>query len=342
MSDPQNHDPTLEDSYDEEEDSDFDENTTPSSGEESDKDPAANTQPTKRQKAGQKPQAVDEEGVLDSGDEATILERRKERRRKKKKGEDLEDESDGEERGWKAKTRAMRQKEKSEHSRRKLANTRGSTLDIDSIFKKMQASNDRCDTAYLEALQGSKDSKPVNAAKTSVQEEITPTAKPSDTPVVDPLDFITIKQTYRFAGELHIEEKVVSRSSDEARAWLAQHSGGAAMTATADGAPLTKTGQPLRRPLRKISRFDPNLNNPDSFKKNWEKTVLQLKEAAGPKINTVEKSRLDWVDHVSKAGLQDELSEHAKAKGSYLHQRDFLDRVEQTREEDAKRARLQA
>ncbi|KAL9622973.1 MAG: hypothetical protein Q9160_002691 [Pyrenula sp. 1 TL-2023] len=341
MSDPQNHDPTIEDEYDEEEDSDFDENVASSSGEESDKGPAASTQPAKRRKTGQKPQAGDEDGILDSGDEATILERKKDRRRKKKKGEDVEDESDREEQGWKAKTRAMRQTEKSENNRRKLSSTRGSTLDVDSIFQQMQASNDQCDEAYLQALQYSKDSRPVNAVRATVQEEAIPAIKQPNTQSIDPLDSITIKQTYRFAGELHVEEKVVSRSSDEGRAWLAQHSEGAAMTATADGAPLTKTGQPLRRPLRKMSRFDPNLNNPDSFKKNWEKTMLQLKDPAGPKINTVEKSRLDWVDHVSRAGLKDELSEHAKAKGSYLHQRDFLDRVEQSREEDAKRARLQ-
>lgn len=340
MAEPKDIDPMMQDDYDEDEDSDFDEKVSSASSGGSDDDDKRQNPPKQRRKAARKSQPDDELGDLDSGDEATILEKKKARRKKKRKGEDIDDESEREDRGWKAKTRAMRQREQGERDRRKLASTKGSTLDVDKIFQEMQSFNKACDQGYLQALQTTKDSKPINGTKISASEESDLENRRPEIQSIDPLDSITIKKTYRFAGEVHVEEKVVPRSSEEARTWLAEQPGGSAQLANANGAPLTKTGLPLRRPLRKISRFDPNLNNPESFKKNWETTLTQHRGLSGPKINTVEKSRLDWVDHVSKAGLRDELSEHAKGKGSYMSQRDFLDQVELNREEEARRARL--
>ncbi|GAA6064260.1 hypothetical protein JCM10212_002587 [Sporobolomyces blumeae] len=54
--------------------------------------------------------------------------------------------------------------------------------------------------------------------------------------------------------------------------------------------------------------------------------------AKPPKLNTLEKSKLDWDSYVSKeTGLSDTLS-HARKDG-YLEKRDFLDRVERRKEE---------
>ena len=60
------------------------------------------------------------------------------------------------------------------------------------------------------------------------------------------------------------------------------------------------------------------------------------------KLNTVEKSKMDWAGFVDKEGIKDELETAGKAKGAYLDQREFLARVEGKREEDARRARMKA
>jgi hypothetical protein len=146
-------------------------------------------------------------------------------------------------------------------------------------------------------------------------------------------DMVTIKRTYQFAGEVHTEEKIVPKSSAEAQLWLSQQSAN-------DQSANRLDSRSLRRPLRRISRFDPNLNNLDSIKKSWEKQLNAGGAVTGPKLNTVEKSRIDWVVHVDQEGLKDELDEHAKAKEGYLGRMDFLGQVEQRREEGARAARL--
>lgn len=63
------------------------------------------------------------------------------------------------------------------------------------------------------------------------------------------------------------------------------------------------------------------------------------KEAA-KKLNTVEKSRMDWAGYVDKEGIKDELELAGKSKGSHMLREDFLARSEMRREDDARRARL--
>ncbi|KAL9111631.1 MAG: hypothetical protein Q9227_003904 [Pyrenula ochraceoflavens] len=347
MSQPKDIDDTIEEDYNEEEDSDFegqsdDHGSSSSDNEETDeKSTAKQVRSRKRQKTSQN--VVDEPAIteLDSGDEATIREREKEKRRSKKKGLTVE-ESDGDDSGWKAKTRSMREKEREEQHQRKLASTKGSTADIDQIFRDMQNSSADYDDGYLTALRSSKETNSSNGRDRPAEavEPLDP-SKTDNVTDVEALETITIPVTYRFAGETHTELKTVPRNSEEAQTFLAkQAKNGGSTIITTDGARLNENGLPLRRPLRKVSKFDPNINDPESFKKNWEKSMVQAKEISGPKINTVEKSRLDWVTHVDKAGLQEELSEHARGKKNYMGQRDFLDRVENVREEEARRARL--
>lgn len=60
----------------------------------------------------------------------------------------------------------------------------------------------------------------------------------------------------------------------------------------------------------------------------------------GEKLNTVEKSKLDWEAEVERAGLRDELDKAEKSGGSYLGRVEFLKRVEGGEEERARLARL--
>lgn len=145
---------------------------------------------------------------------------------------------------------------------------------------------------------------------------------------------IKIKRTYKFAGEMHTEKKLVPRDSAEAKLYLAETNGEKASEADSNN----NTAQ-VRRPLRKISRFDPNPSG--AIKKSWEKQVVTADQnAKGPKLNTVEKSRLDWAQYVDEEGIKDELNVHSKAKEGYLGRMDFLNRVDAKREEERRNIRL--
>lgn len=58
------------------------------------------------------------------------------------------------------------------------------------------------------------------------------------------------------------------------------------------------------------------------------------------KLNTVEKSKLDWEKEVERKGMREELERAEKSGGSYLGRREFLERVEGKGEEGARVARL--
>ena len=134
---------------------------------------------------------------------------------------------------------------------------------------------------------------------------------------------ITIKRTYVFAGETHTEEKVVPKSSAEAKLYLESQK---KPSSTPPDHP------PLRRPLKRVSRFEPN---PGGVVKG-----LQTGVTKGQKLNVVEKSKLDWAGYVDKEGIQDELKTAEKAKDGYLSRTDFLKSVEAKREDDLRNARL--
>ena len=334
----------IEDGYNEEEDSDFDAASVDqgSSASDDEGDDEAQRSRVKRRKVSHEAKAQEEPVHLDSGDEATIRERKKEKRRSRKKGLAIDD-SDDEDTGWKAKTRSMREREREEQHQRRLASTKESTADIDQIFRDMQSSDTSYDVAYLNALKSSRESALTNGRKDRPQEDSgsLEASEPTIGNTSSPPDMIDITLTSRYAGETHTHVKSVPRDSEEGRAYLANQAKDRNNAITnADGVRSNEKGLPLRRPLRKVSKFDPNINDPESFKKNWEKTLVQAQGGGGPKINTVEKSRRDWVTHVDQAGLQEELTEHSRGKANYMDQRDFLDRVDNVREEEARRARL--
>lgn len=135
---------------------------------------------------------------------------------------------------------------------------------------------------------------------------------------------IAIKRTYIFAGETITEEKIVSKSSAEARLYLQSQ-------ATTPSPVSPVGGKPLRRPKKRPSMFEPN---PEGIVKG-----LAPPTSKGPKLNVVEKSKLDWASHVDKEGLKDELDVAEKAKDGYMGRMDFLGRSEAKREEERKNAR---
>ncbi|KAK8157718.1 bucentaur or craniofacial development-domain-containing protein [Phyllosticta citrichinensis] len=153
----------------------------------------------------------------------------------------------------------------------------------------------------------------------------------------------------------------------------------ASATPPPDGSPATASddGKPkVRRPLRRPSRFDPNPTGevkglPPDKQLTWanrrrllDPTLVALSPAphanqgdgmtaaeraavAGErrldkaqKLNTVDKSRLDWAGYVDREGIADELDEYGRAKEGYLGRMDFLSRVDERRDAERKAAKM--
>jgi hypothetical protein len=225
--------------------------------------------------------------------------------------------------------------------RRPLAKIDGATIDVDSLWAKMNTADSESGFTKM-ANETTKEEMDAIATDTTqlVGEK---TEKPPETLTKLPSDdMIKIKRIYKFAGEVIIEEKLVPRDSAEAKLFLSESKGEAVADKEAEDESSKKHVIKLRRPLRRFSRFDPN--PPGFIKKNWEKQAAGQtdsgSEANGPKLNTVEKSKLDWAAYVDQAGIKDELNTHSKAKEGYLGRMDFLNRIDAKKEEAARNARL--
>ncbi|KAL5049632.1 SWR1-complex protein 5 [Aspergillus fruticulosus] len=243
-----------------------------------------------------------------------------------------------------------------QEERKPLAKIDGATIDVDAIWAQMNAPNSKLGLAPTPDTP-----KQDAAANTEVRDEenanpAEPNA-PAETRSQQLFEMVKIKRTYKFAGEMITEEKIVPRDSAEAKLFLSGNGDGEVVAATEDeiantmgkGSETTSTNNTLRirRPLRRISRFDPNPSG--AIKKSWEKQPLTetgagagagQANARGPKINTVEKSRLDWATYVDQEGISDELRVHSKAKEGFLGRMDFLNRVDAKKEEERRNARL--
>lgn len=226
-----------------------------------------------------------------------------------------------------------------QEERKPLAKIDGATVDVNALWEQMNAPDSELS---LRPSQIQQDNQPTPepdraAADTDIHEQTVPETEDHTRGQYDE-QMVKIKRTYKFAGEMITEEKIVPKDSAEAKVFLS--SGENVDYADVDAAATADAARNLRRPLRKVSRFDPNPNG--TIKKSWEKqpAVEVADTARGPKINTVEKSRLDWAQYVDQAGIKDELRTHSKAKEGYIGRMDFLGRMEARREEEARQARL--
>lgn len=305
-----------DDDYDEDADSDFDDRVADEVSASSDDEPA-------EREAGKKsipnqPQIAE----LDSGDEATIKERKKSRKKQKRKedGGQVSSEEEGEQ--WRAKTRSMRAHESVEKRKKVVANIKTSTVNVDKLWEEMN----RPGPLPPVRVEGQTNDLDISNKEDAISRD---GMKPLLPPVTPSEEMVTIKRQFQFAGETHVEEKIVPKSSAEARLWLAQQEAG--------NKTLDTRNTSTQRPLRKISRFDPNYSNLDAFRNDAIKA--QSNAVKGPKLNVVEKSKMDWAAHVDADGLKEELDKHSKAKDAYLNRMDFLGQVGQRKEDEARLAR---
>ncbi|KAJ5259223.1 Craniofacial development protein 1/Bucentaur [Penicillium angulare] len=301
-------------------------------------------EPAKKKRKSNKKAEIPQEEDLDSGDEATIRKarekREKKRKGKKSKGKQADDDDDMEwddeegGTGGFVRTRAMKQHIQEEQERKPLAKIDGATVDVNALWEQMNTPQNELGIRQDEIKDGSEPAPEPDRPAENADAKGHATQEPENDSHNAHDQMIKIKRTYKFAGEMITEEKTVLKNSAEAKAFLS--SGENVEFAEVEDADANRD---LRRPLRKISRFDPNPTG--TIKKSWERQPLEAGgDAAGPKINTVEKSRLDWAQYVDQAGIQDELRVASKAKEGYMGRMDFLDRMGAKRDEEARQARL--
>ncbi|KAL0931884.1 swr1p complex component [Colletotrichum truncatum] len=327
-------DPTLDDEeYESSQDSDFAPEDAVAEGGDSDGDDSegddenAATAPKRKRDAGG--EEADDAGFENSGDEALIKKAKKKRKKAKDADGAAGDEDDGGEGGL-VKTRSMRAAEKVE---RKIAAASGPvTVDVDAIWAQML-------TGQTTTPQPSEDKGPEEPDSTKPN-DATGSEKPTDTQGADSSGMIRIKRTYNFAGKVQTEEKLVARDSAEAKLYLAS------LGNDADKEAAEKEPEEPKRLLKKAFRsaFEPVIEIVGQRSDlNLGMTVrikAREKEAQAKKLNTVEKSKMDWAGYVDKEGLKDELELAGRSKESYAERQDFLARSEAKREEEARRARI--
>jgi hypothetical protein len=158
-----------------------------------------------------------------------------------------------------------------------------------------------------------------------------------------PDSMIMIKRSYNFAGKVHTEQKLVSRNSAEAQLYLSTQKDAPEPATEEPASPFTKPKRPVKKARRSV--FEPVteglLQRTDLHfgvrKDSGVSLVGAEKEAK--KLNTVEKSAMDWAGFVDKEGIKDDLAAAGKSKGAYRARQEFLARVEAKKDEEARKAR---
>ncbi|CAI4211784.1 unnamed protein product [Parascedosporium putredinis] len=237
------------------------------------------------------------------------------------------------------KKRKKKRKDKGANkSREKFTASSGPvTIDVDALWEQMKSGATPTTT---QAAPKDGEAKALENGD-SKDEEAFPeiSGLPSEDTAVNPPAMIRIKRKYNFAGKVHTEEKLVPRDSAEAKLYLASQGG--------DTLPEDDTSAgPSKRAPRKAFRsaFEPVL---EPLQRRGDLNLgmaarLEARESGAKKLNTVEKSRMDWAGFVDKEGIKDDLELAGKSKGSYAERQDFLARSEARREEEARRARVVA
>jgi hypothetical protein len=234
-----------------------------------------------------------------------------------------------------------------------LATTAAATVDVDALWASMTSGTTK---ATIDQAMDDVNADGAADASKSPQTALNKQQGPESSPIqnisgarvgIEPEeDMIMIQRTYNFAGKVHVEEKLVPRDSAEAKLWLESQPLGKGLPQPLD----PNITNPLRPPKKaRRSIFEP-ITEPLPQRADLRFGVSSISRngtgvnggAAAKKLNTVEKSKMDWAGFVDKEGIKHELETAGKAKGAYLDQREFLARVEEKRDEEARRARLKA
>ncbi|KAF2206509.1 hypothetical protein CERZMDRAFT_89257 [Cercospora zeae-maydis SCOH1-5] len=342
-----------EEEYDENADEDFNpeqakadhDNSESSSSDDDEGTPKRTKQkPSTKKRKSDAVQDVD----LDSGDEATIRERKGKRRKKAAAAAQDEEDSGGE--GGFIRTRRQRAVEREERKNRKRGVREGAvTIDVEKVW------------AELSSIPVGRTVLPPVARRIGVAED-------GDEMDVDGDgddkenggEMVRIQRRHQYAGQITYVDVDVPRNSKEARKYFEEHpeqdperiesagTGNGMENATSDAAAAAKN-----RPLRRPSMFEPNptgmvkgvaseklrLRAPSRLDVLMEQKRLEAKKSA-QKLNTMQMSQYDWKSYVEKEGLKDELDVYERSGNRFLAKEAFLDRAAGAREAKARDARM--
>lgn len=143
---------------------------------------------------------------------------------------------------------------------------------------------------------------------------------------------IMIERTYKFAGETVHEKKMVPKFSAEGQEYLKNLK---FKSQIKEDARATSTEDPQKRKHVSNEQYL-NLRRPLKREPILEKIIAGTVK---PKLTTLEKSKLDWVNYVDKEGITDDLALHNR--DGFLAKQDFLDRVESHKDLKYKELRKQ-
>lgn len=141
-------------------------------------------------------------------------------------------------------------------------------------------------------------------------------------------EFITINRTYKFAGEVKSETKRVLRNSAEGQDFLREEKRkeSEAQQAEKDAEGSRRLSSSDEHNDRARLLADPQRRSRGPAKRK-PSLLEEYQMNKTKKINSLEKSRLDWLGFVDKEGIKDDLTRHNK--GGYLDKQSFLNNVDE-------------
>jgi hypothetical protein len=237
-----------------------------------------------------------------------------------------------------------------EEKKKPLADTTAATVDVDALWVSMISGKTKppIPEPAIEPSTAIDDSgflSPTSSRNLIAQTGRKVSRSPS-TLSDGPDSMIMIKRTYNFAGKVHTEQKLVSRNSAEGKLWLASQNGDGSAPGEPqteeDSSPFAKPKRPTKRARKSV--FEPITKIPKRTDLHFgprKESGLALVDIGkdAKKMNTVDKSAMDWARFVDKEGIADELDAAGKSKGAYKARQEFLARVESKKIEDERRAR---
>lgn len=141
-------------------------------------------------------------------------------------------------------------------------------------------------------------------------------------------ELVKVTRTYKFAGDIISEEKWISKSQYE------KEQQSASEKKKEDDEKKAKAD--AIAPSKPV--FKGKLGGVPGRKKPSRLADMAASVGLKPtKLNTLEKSKMDWNTYVSKEGIRDELTHHNK--DGYMEKKEFLDRAREKHESDLKAAR---
>ncbi|KAK9448401.1 bucentaur or craniofacial development-domain-containing protein [Limtongia smithiae] len=255
--------------------------------------------------AGDESTSDDDDGgtyASDNEDNENIKLSTSSKRKRRADGDDDEEEEDKP--GIKILTRSQRAAE--DTAKTSTRDKSKSTIDTDALWASMRGTSDT----------------PASTTSPAANRALTTSPRAS---VLE--DAILITETYEFAKEIVTREVRVPRDSPKAIAFLErqQQDRERQNSATPDAStstPSTASSTPKPR------------GNPLSRRRKGTSLEQLVGKGKPAKINTLEKSKLDWQGFVSQEGIEGDLKRHNQ--GGYLHKQDFLARVDSKRYTDLK------